>query len=305
MSLQAKIIKKLLLFQISNWSNDDIEAQRARLERRVRLMPIPGDISCQPVNVDGVPAEWIEAPDANLGVILYLHGGAYALGSINTHRAFIARLSHATGMRALALDYRLAPEHPYPAALEDALTAYRWLLTQGISPAQIIIAGDSAGGGLTLATMVALRDAGLPLPAGGICISPWTDMANTGESIQKNAHLDPVLRPDYLGKYAQLYTGTQPATDPLISPVYADLTSLPPLLIQVGTDEIILDDSIRFAERAKEAGVDVTLEIYDGMFHVFQMAWILPEAKKAMDSIVFFVRQYVAATSINLNACIS
>ena len=291
MSIQAKIIKKLLPLQLANWSHGNIPTQRARLEKNVRLLRVPTDICLEPINIDGISAEWIEAPGAALGVILYLHGGAYALGSINTHRAFIARLSRATGMRALALDYRLAPEHPFPAALEDATAAYRWLLTQGTDPSQIIIAGDSAGGGLTLSTMVALRDASDPLPVGGVCISPWTDLTNSGASIQKNAHLDPVLSPDYLGRYAQLYFADHDPTTPLISPLFADLAGLPPLLLQVGTDEIILDDSTRFADRARAAGVDVTLEVWDEMFHVFQVAGpVIPEARQAVASIVRFVQ---------------
>jgi acetyl esterase/lipase len=236
-----------------------------------------------------VPAEWIEASDADLGVILYLHGGAYALGSINSHREIVARLARTTKMRGLAIDYRLAPEHPYPAALEDAIAAYLWLLTQGYDPSQIIIAGDSAGGGLALGTLVTLRDAGKPLPAGAVCISPWTDLATTGASIQNKAKVDLILDPDSLEKYAKYYAGEHELTSPLISPLYADPKGLPPLLIQVGTDEILLDDATRFTKNAQESGVDVTLEIWDQMFHVFQMISFLPETKKAVGNIAEFV----------------
>ncbi len=291
LSLQAKIVKKLLPMQFSGWSDGTVEAQRARQEKSRRFARLPAPIRCLPVDVNGVPAEWIATPDAGLGVILYLHGGAYALGSINTHREFVARLAHATHLRGLAINYRLAPEYPYPAALEDATVAYRWLLAQGLSPSQIIIAGDSSGGGLALATMVALRDAGETLPAGAVCISPWTDLAMTGASIESKAKADPILNGDSLKRYASYYAGAHDRMMPLISPTYADLSGLPPALIQVGTDEILLDDARRCAARAREAGVDVTLEVWDEMFHVFQLIPFLPETKEALRSITEFVSQ--------------
>ncbi|MCP4539518.1 MAG: alpha/beta hydrolase [Chloroflexi bacterium] len=299
MSLQAKIVKKLLPLQISGWSEGPIEEQRARQKKTIRYIKFPTDVRCQPVCANGVSAEWIETPDADLGVILYLHGGAYALGSIDTHREFVARLARATNMRGLAIDYRLAPEHPFPAALDDATTAYLWLLTQGFDPSRIIIAGDSAGGGLTLATLVALRDAGERLPIGAVCISPWMDLAMTGASAQNKAKVDLVLAPDILEKYARYYAVEHEVTAPLISPLYADLKGLPPLLIQVGTDEILLDDAVRCAEKARKAGMDVTLEIWDEMFHVFQMVSFLPETKKAVRSIAGFVSKNLNRTSAN------
>ena len=289
MSIRNKIIKKLISFQMSGWSKGTIEDQRSRQEKTSKYAKLPADIQCQPINADGISAEWISAPGPDLGVILYLHGGAYALGSINVHREFIARLALATKMRCLAINYRLAPEHPFPAALEDATAAYHWLLTQGIDPSQIIIAGDSAGGGLTLGTMLTLRDAGEQLPAGAVCISPWTDLALTGASIQNKAKVDPILDPDSLQMYARYYAGENELTYPLISPLYANLEGLPPLLIQVGADEILLDDAIRFTQKARDAGVDVTLEIWDEMFHVFQLIPFLPETKKAVGSIAEFV----------------
>jgi len=301
-SLQAKIVKKLLPLQISGWSEGPIEEQRARQEKTVKYAKLPADVCCQPVCVNGVSVEWIEAPDADLGVILYLHGGAYTVGSINTHREFVARLARATQMRGLAINYRLAPEHPFPAALQDATAAYLWLLTQGFDPARIIIAGDSAGGGLTLATLVALRDAVEPLPAGAVCISPWTDLAITGASIQNKAKLDPILAPDILERCAKYYAGEHELTSPLISPLYADLKSLPPLLIQVGTDEILLDDAVRCAENARKAGVDVTLEVWDEMFHVFQMVSFLPETKKAVRHIAGFVSKNLKSRNENMGA---
>ena len=257
----------------------------------MKFVRLPADVHCRPDDAAGVPAEWIEAPEPGPGVILYLHGGAYALGSINTHREFVARLASAAGARCLALNYRLAPEHPYPAALEDGLAAFRWLQSQGYDPSHIIIAGDSSGGGLALAMLLALRDAGEPLPAAAVCISPWTDLAATGASIKSKANVDPVLDPGSLERYAKYYAGEQDLTNPLISPHYADLGGLPPILIQVGSDEILLDDARRIAASAQEAGVAVTLEVWDEMFHVFQLVSILPEAKEAVQHIAEFVSQ--------------
>jgi acetyl esterase/lipase len=289
--LQAKIARVLLRLQFSGWSKGTIEEQRVKQEKPARFTRLPADIRCQPVSANGVAAEWIEGSDPDLGVILYLHGGAYALCSIRTHREFVARLVRAANVRGLAIDYRLAPEYPFPAALEDATTAYRWLLTQGVEPAQIIVAGDSAGGGLTLATLLSLRDAGEPLPAGAICISPWTDLTLSGASIQTKAHADCILDADSLEMYAKYYAGEQDRKSSLISPLFADLSDLPPLLIQIGTDEILLDDALRCAENACKAGVDVTLEILNEMFHVFQLVSFLPETKTAVGKIAEFVSQ--------------
>lgn len=289
MSFQARIIKKLLPLQFSGWSDGTVEEQRARQEKAARFNRVPRKVRCQPVQVSGVPAEWIAAPDPDPGVILYLHGGAYAVGSINTHREFVARLATVTKLRCLVLEYRLAPEHPFPAALKDGLAAFRWLQDQGVDPAQIIAAGDSSGGGLALAMLIALRDTGESLPAGAVCISPWTDLAAAGASIQSKAGVERILNPDSLARYARQYAGEHDLTSPLISPLYAELHDLPPLLIQVGTDEILLDDAMRFAKRADEAGAAVSLEVWEGMFHVFQMVSFLPETKKAMQQIALFV----------------
>lgn len=293
MSLQAKIVKKLLPLQFSGWFSGTIEAQRARQEKSIRFNRLPAEIRCQPLAVGDVPAEWISLPDPGLGVILYLHGGAYALGSINTHREFVSRLASVTKASCLALDYRLAPEHHYPAALEDGLAAYRWLQSHGYDPSRIILAGDSAGGGLALAMLLALRDAGESLAAGAICISPWTDLAATGASIQSKAKVDPILDPKSLARFARYYAGDRDLSDPLISPHYADLRGLPPLLIQVGTDEILLDDARRFARRAEAAGVTVTLEVWQDMFHVFQLVSFLPETKEAMQHMAKYVTRNV------------
>ncbi|MGH7932408.1 MAG: alpha/beta hydrolase, partial [Candidatus Binataceae bacterium] len=230
---------------------------RAAMEQSLAL-PAEKDIKSEAVNAGGVPAEWVSAPNSAADrVILYVHGGGYVMGSVNTHRDLMGRLSRAAQARVLGLNYRLAPEHPFPAPVEDATAAYRWLLAQGIKPSRIAIGGDSAGGGLVVATLVALRDAGQPLPAVGVCLSPWTDMENTGASMTTKAKADPVVQREMVGVIAKLYLGGKDPRSPLASPLYAELRGLPPLLIQVGENETLLDDSNRLAEKAKAAGVQV------------------------------------------------
>jgi acetyl esterase/lipase len=272
-----------------------IQETRGAFEGMTSMVPVAPDITREPVNADAVPAEWISAPNATGTAALYwLHGGGYTIGSINTHRDMISRISRASGLRAFAIDYRLAPEHPFPAALEDALTGYRWLLKQGADPKSLVIGGDSAGGGLALATLVSLRDAGDPLPAAAVLYSPWTDLAFTGESVKTRADADPWIKPDIGGDVPSMYHGNRSPTDPLVSPLYADLTGLPPTLIIVGDAEVLLDDSTRVAAKAKAAGVDVTLEVWDEMIHVFPgFAAILPEGQQAIDRTGEFIRQKV------------
>ena len=274
-----------------------IEQRRAAMEAVTVMFPVPDDVTREPVDAGGVPAEWIAAPGTDADrIIYYLHGGGYAIGSINTHREMISRLSRASGARALAIDYRLAPEHPFPAAIEDATTAYRWLLSTGVDPARVVIAGDSAGGGLTVATLISLRDAGDPLPAAAVCLSPWVDLEMTGDSMTTKAEADPMITQKDVLEGAQAYLNGADPRAPLASPIHADLSGLPPLLIHVGTAEVLLDDSTRLAERARSAGVDVTLEPWDDMIHVFQFfASMLPEAQQAIDRMGEFVRQHTGA----------
>jgi epsilon-lactone hydrolase len=253
----------------------------------------PPDVKCEPVNANGVDAEWITAPGAAADrVVLYLHGGGYILGSVKTHRDLIGRISRAAQARALALNYRLAPEHPFPAAVDDALAGYRCLLDNGLRPSRITIAGDSAGGGLTVAALVAIRDAGLRLPAAGVCMSPWVDLEETGESMTTRAKADPVVQREGLVGMAQAYLAGKDARTPLASPLYADLKGLPPLLIQVGDAETLLDDSTRIAERARAAGIQVKLEVWPEMIHVWQLfASFLPEGHEAVEGIGKFIRE--------------
>lgn len=266
--------------------------RRAQYERAEKVFPTPPDVKVERVNVPAAPAEWLRPPSAVPGrVVLYLHGGGYVIGSPRSHRHLAAAIAGAAGASALLLDYRLAPEHPFPAAVEDATAAYRWLLDQAIAPEHIVIAGDSAGGGLTVATLLALREARVPLPAGGVCISPWVDLTCSGASYATKAAADPIVRRAGVEEMARAYLGATPPRTPLASPLFADLRGLPPLLIHVGSDEVLLDDAVQLAERAKAAGVDATLEIYDRMIHVWH--WFLPmldEAQTAVEAIGRFVR---------------
>ncbi len=253
------------------------------------------DVRCESVDAGGVPAEWISAPGASQErVLLYLHGGGYVMCGVATHRDLIARLARAAGVRALGIDYRLAPEHPFPAAVEDAMAACRWIVSSGVDPARVIVAGDSAGGGLTLATLVALRDAGDPLPAGAICISPWVDLEGTGDSMTRKAEADPFVTWQGLQFMARQYLRDTDPRTPLAAPLYADLRGLPPLLIQVGTAETLLDDSTRIAARAEAAGVTVSLDFWEDMIHGWHIfAPILPEGQQAIESIGTFIRTHI------------
>lgn len=247
-----------------------------------------------------VKGEWTEpsAPEhaARERCILYLHGGGYVAMSPRTHRAVTSRLATWSDARLFALDYRLAPEYPFPAALEDALAAWRALIAMGTSPSRMIVAGDSAGGGLALALLLALRDAHDPLPAAAILFSPWTDLAATGDSIVTNDTADALLSGSWVTSVARHYLADTPATNPLVSPVYANLAGLPPLFIQVGDSEILLDDSRRVAERARKAGVEVVLEIWRGVPHCWQIfAPVLPEGRDALRAASAFIASRLRA----------
>jgi monoterpene epsilon-lactone hydrolase len=255
------------------------------------MITVTSTSSAQAVSVPALLIAAKGVDDAR--VILYLHGGGYCLGSILTHRDFAQQISAACGARVLLIDYRRAPEHPFPAALEDALTAYRWLLAEGIDPTRMSIIGDSAGGGLAAATLVALRDGGERLPGTTVLLSPWLDLALTGESLVTKADEDFMLMPAQLQEFASVYVGDDAARNPLISPLYADLSGLPPMLIQVGSTEILLDDAARFAAKAEAAGVEMKLDVWNDMIHVWQgFAGIMPEAKEAVMQIGTFVREY-------------
>lgn len=277
-------------------SEGSIAAMREHMDGIARVFRSASDVALEPVVAGGVPAHWITTPGSSAErVIFYLHGGAYVFGSIRSHGELISRLARATGGRALALEYRLAPEHPFPAAVLDAVAAYRWLLAEGTPPENIVIAGDSAGGGLTMATLLSLRDAGEPLPLAAVCLSPWVDLEGASASLHARAHLDPVIDRERLLKMAAHYLGGEDPRHPLASPVHADLTGLPPLFIQVGTAEVLFDDAARLAERARLAGVSVTLDAWEELIHVWQIFPMLPEAREAIERIARFVRERAEA----------
>lgn len=276
-------------------SLDEIMADeiRAPLARATRLLLWPR-VRVKQVLVNGLPAEWITARNATDRVILFLHGGGYVSGSPRTHRALTAELARVTHGRLLAPAYRLAPESPYPAAVEDAWNVYWWLLTQGVPASRIVVMGDSAGGGLAIALLLALRDAGLPLPAAAVGLSPWVDLAMTGATLEANAPTD-YINANVLRASARMYLEDRlPQETPLASPLYADLCGLPPLLIQAGSVEMLLDDARRLAAAAQAAGVDVTLEVWDHMIHVWHFFYrVAPGARQAVDHIADFVARHV------------
>ena len=267
--------------------------QRAALENLAGSAPRAEDVTYAPVEVAGRAAEWITAAGARTDrTLLYLHGGGYCVGSIASHRTLAADLSRAAGLRVLLLDYRLAPEHPFPAAVDDATAAYRFLLDGGADPRKLAIAGDSAGGGLTAATLLALRDADTPLPAAAALLSPWLDLTLSGASMDALADRDPMVQREPLQRMADAYLHGADAKSPLASPLFADLRHLPPMLVHVGSAETLLDDSTRFAERARAAGVDATLEVWDDMVHVWHaFAFILPEGRDAVARVGTFLQE--------------
>ncbi len=271
---------------------DDLAIAERRAAFEATASPPPPSTAVEPVDAGGVPAEWVTAAGVtSAGVLMYLHGGAYQVGSPAASRRMIALISAAAQVRVLSVGYRLAPEDPFPAAVDDALTAYRFLLSGGADPAAIAIAGDSAGGGLALATLVALRDAGDPLPAAAVAISPWTDLALTGESLVTRADADVMIKPDGIRESVATYLAGADPRHPYASPLYASLHGLPPVLIHVGDAEVILDDSTRFAAKARAAGVDVTLEVWDQMPHVWHaFAGLLPESGQAIERIGDWLR---------------
>jgi len=275
--------------------NPTIEESRGGFEQLADMFPLAADVTREAVDAGGVPSEWVQVPESREDrVILYVHGGGYVIGSLATHRSLVARLARASQVRSLNVDYRLAPEHPFPAAVEDATAAYRWLLGTGVEPSRVVIAGDSAGGGLTLATLLALRDAGDPLPAAGVCLSPWADLEGTGASAQPGGADDPLLDLEGLREMGRHYFGEGDARHPHAAPVYADYSGIPPLLIQVGTRELLLDDARRVADRARAAGVDVEIEEWEGLIHVWQMFGDgIPEAVDAINKIGEFVRKRI------------
>lgn len=273
-----------------------LEQMRAGMDAMGSMTPSLPGAQCTAVDAGGVPALWVEMAGADSGqVTLYLHGGGYVFGSTTSHRPLLERLARATGGRVLGLDYRLAPEHPFPAPVEDAVKAYRWLLAQGVAAKRIAVSGDSAGGGLTLAMLMKLRDEGVALPACAIPISPWTDMEGTGASMVTRAAVDPMVQKPGLAQIASTYLQGADPKSPLASPLHGDFKGLPPLLVQVGDAETLLDDTTRLEPLLKAAGVAHTLEVWDEMIHVWHLfAPMLDKGQEAIDRIGSFVRSHTA-----------
>ena len=282
--LRLYVIKKVLSSLKGRVDYHDILFARRGFEaiiKRVRL-PLPG-FTYTPDKIGNMKVEWIEPAGADTSkILLYFHGGGYCAGSINTHRAVVSKIVGNAGIKALMIEYRLAPENKYPAAIEDAAEAYQYLLDHGYTPEDVSFGGDSAGGGLTICTLLYLRDKNIPLPKCAIALSPWLDLTMKGASFTGNKDIDPMLIAEALPVWSKAYIGDADPQTAYISPVYSNLHGLPPTYIQVGEEEILLDDSTRFFEAAKRDGVDVTMDIYPAMFHVFNAWWqVLPTARGA------------------------
>jgi monoterpene epsilon-lactone hydrolase len=260
---------------------------------------VPASVSISPDQVGGISGEWVQKSDVSKSVLLYFHGGGYFGCSAETHRTITVSFA-LHGFLVFAPDYRLAPEHPFPAAVDDAVAAYRGLLDKGYSPKNIVVAGDSAGGGLTLALLLSLRELGVPLPAGAALFSPWTDLAATGDSIRTNATRCSMFHGPDIGHSARYYLGETDPRNPLASPLYADLTGLPPLLIHVGEDEVLRDDSTRLAERARAAGVRVELKVWPVVPHAWQLApHLVPESRQSLRESAEFLSKLTLPEAAN------
>jgi monoterpene epsilon-lactone hydrolase len=273
-------------------------------DRRVRweplfhkICPIPAGTVVAPIAPGGPHGEWVTAPGVSATeprILFYIHGGGFTAGSAAAYRGLSSHLSTATGCRVLAVDYRWAPEEPFPAALDDCVAGYRWLITGGAAPRNVVLAGDSAGGNLVAAMLLALKQGGDALPAAGVCLSPIFDLALTGDSVTSRAERDPMILASSLQKCSTAYRGNSDPRNPLMSPLYGDLSGLPPLLLQCGSEEMLRDDSVRLAAKARAAGVDVTFEEWDEMVHVWHLfADRLADGRKAIARVGEFVRGHI------------
>ncbi len=292
LSLQARFWR-LILKNIFKGRHLPLAESRERENESAKFLSrIPREVQIEALDIDGIPAARLCPANADpQKVILHLHGGGYALGSIASSQMLCAALAQATGIKVILPEYRLAPEHPFPAALEDAQKVYRWLLAEGYKPENVVISGDSAGGGLGVATVLALRDAKAPLPAAVVALSPWVDLTFSGQSHISKAQAEILLSAEYLTEWRVFYAGAESLSNPLISPVYADFHGFPPLLIQVGSEEVLLDDARMLAEKARADGVKVELRVWDGMWHVWHaLADLIPESRAAFEEIGRFIK---------------
>jgi len=283
-------IKESGLFSVS------FDEQRTNWEKFGESIPeYSNDVAIEPVDCDGVASEWVVAPGANDNkILLHFHGGGYVIGRPDGYRNYNSRMSETAGARVLAVDYRLAPEHPFPAAIEDTLGAYKWILAQGYAPAQVGFMGESAGGGLVFATLLAARAEGVPLPAAAVAISPWVDLTNSRDSHAFNADADPMIAPSVLDPYTTAYLNGADPNGPLASPVYAELNGLPPIYILVGSTEVLLDDARAVFMNASRAGVNVTIEVAPEMPHIWPIfAYQLPEGRGAVARMSAFFESHL------------
>jgi acetyl esterase/lipase len=297
-SLQSRVLRIFIRrMGFLGGKNLSIPEMRRKSDESARFLRPPRGVAIQSVAAGSVPAEWIIPQGAPQdSVLLYFHGGGFIFCSLKTHRAMVARLALAGGTRALSVDYRLAPEHPFPAAPDDCLAAYRWLVQSGISPQRIVVAGDSAGGNLALVLLLTLRAAGEPLPAAAVCLSPATDLAWTGESMRTKAGVDPIFPQGASSPLANSiqsdYVRSEDPRNPFLSPLYGDWHGMPPILLQVGENEILLDDSRRLADKVRAAGGQVAITVWPGLWHVFQVnAPLLPEANQSINQIGAFINR--------------
>jgi len=274
------------MLEFNRYISDNLGEERAK--------NIPKDVVIERFKIGNVPAEWISVPGVNEEKVFYnLFGGGYIMGTLKSRRIIPYHISRAAQIRCLNIEYRLAPEYPFPAALDDSIESYKWLISEGFDPKKIIIGGESAGGGLAIAILLKLKELQIPLPAAGVLMSPWADLTGSGESIIRNQKFEPLIK-DGLVNMAKLYAQKEPLNSPLISPVFADLKGLPPLLIQAGGIEALVDDSNKLAERAKKDGVKVKLEVYENMTHVFQnFGEELSESRKAFESVNEFIQKFI------------
>ena len=290
-----KVLKEIIAAKRKNPYTEDKSIKQLREETEVSgsKIPLPENTKIEKIMADGVHAEWITCGNVNAEkIFMFIHGGGYYRGSIASTRATVARISEQAGLRCLSIDYRLAPEHPFPAAIDDTYTVYNWIVKQGINPTNIIVSGQSAGGGLCLAILLKIKDDKGDQPLGAVAISPWTDLSQSGDTMKTNEDVDPIISKKYLDRMASLYLNGSPFTIPLASPLFGDLSKLPPILIQVGTAETMLDDSKRFFEKAKKVNVDINIEIWKDMFHGWHgNAHILKDAELAIQSIGNFCKK--------------
>ncbi len=289
------ILKNIIDAKRKNPYTEDKTIDQLREETRTAsaLIPLPENTKFKRVLAENIYAEWITCGDIDTDkIFMFIHGGGYYRGSITTSRATVARISAEAKMRCLSIGYRLAPEHPFPAAIDDTFKAYNWLITMGINPKNIIVSGQSAGGGLCLALLLKIKENNGAQPKGAVALSPWTDLFQSGKTMVTNANIDPIISKKYLDRMANLYLSKTSNISPLASPLYGDLSGLPPMLVQVGSDETMLDDSRRVVKKAKEAKVDVQIEVWEDMFHGWHgSAHILKDAEEAIKSIGSFCRK--------------